>query len=80
MATYTPEQTAVWTLAQWNELAGRRISLTVDGCWHEQDRMVGQVEFSGSPHGPDRMVTVEWAGSGSISLVREFGAEITVLD
>lgn len=80
MTTYSPAETSTWTLAQWNNLAGKRITLTLEGQVWEWERVVDRVRFSDSPYAPDQMVTVEWDECGSLLFAREPGAGITVHD
>jgi hypothetical protein len=77
--TYTPEQTAAWTPADWDRLAGKTVTVTTgDGI--SETRSVRAAQLNPGPYGPDAVVHIEWADCGGLTFVREPGATVTIHD
>jgi hypothetical protein len=77
--TYTPEQTAEWTQADWDRLAGKTVTVTTDSGISDT-RTVGSTQLNPGPYGPDAVVHIEWADCGGLTFVREPGASVTIHD
>lgn len=77
MTTYTREETAAWTQADWDQLVGKRITLSPS---ISTTGVVAAATLRPGPYGPDAVVVVDWAEEdhGSWTFVREFGAWIEV--
>jgi hypothetical protein len=78
VTTYTREQTANWTQADWDRLAGQAITLrTPNGVW-ASERTVKSALLAAGPYSDSDVVVVEWVPEGSLTFSREGGADITV--